>query len=213
MQLLVDGYLEPSYSSNKYAINVYLKPTGRAARFTRLSRRDIEQGKGPSFDCAFVKKAAKSSKPRKSAAAAGSSARPEKAQGKAKAEKSAKPAKAGTKRKRDERGEDLGGEITSMSEDEDEATYRREMGGFIVSTDEEDEFDDISESDMEWQTTMRGGTRWRAPAGKDKGKGKDVLQPPVKRPRQSLASRTPAASSSSRTSPDKEVIEISDSDD
>ena len=49
MRLLVEGYLEMSFSPTAYAVNVYLKPSDKAARLTRFTRDEIEKGKGIEF--------------------------------------------------------------------------------------------------------------------------------------------------------------------
>ncbi|RDX41672.1 ATP-dependent DNA helicase [Lentinus brumalis] len=212
VRLLVEGYLALSFSSTAYTTNVYLKQSKKTGRFTAFSREDIEAGKGPAFDCAFVKKTAKG---RKSVAGAGPSSA-KNANGTASPEK---PKSTRGKRKRievsvtppstdDEKGRDI--RIDNDKDDiEDEAPtdqeqYKAEMSGFIISDSESD----IEESDMEWQTSLRGRSRVSANV-KEPAKA-----PPVKRARKSFAgngsARLPAATSSSSRTPPEDVIEISD---
>lgn len=214
-------------------MNVYLKPSGLASRFTRHTRAAIEQGKGPAFDCAFVKKE-RATKARK-APAGGTSVsaskkcekekEKEKGKGKEKAtprtgggtsnSASASASKSRGKRKREASVESSVSSLRTKDEDEDEdegpdeAAWCREMADFNVSEDEDVE--SISDSDMEWQTSLMGRGR-----GRDSGrvsKPKDP-EPVLKRARQSLPSSSrahlAASMSSSKTPPGKEVIEISD---
>ncbi|KAI0699173.1 P-loop containing nucleoside triphosphate hydrolase protein [Cerioporus squamosus] len=208
VRLLVEGYLALSFSPTAYTVNVYLKPSSKTGRFTAFSREDIERGKGPAFECAFAKKAAKG---RKSAAGL-SSVKKEEADD--------KPKSTRGKRKRIEvsltppsTDDEKGGDLPMVKDDiEDEAPtdedkYKAEMSGFIVSDSESE----TEQSDMEWQTSLRGRGRLSvAMKGKEPAKA-----PPSKRARKSLTGngspRLPAAaSSSSRTPPEDDVIEISD---
>ncbi|KAI8971288.1 ATP-dependent DNA helicase [Trametes punicea] len=192
VHLLVEGYLEMSFSPTAYSVNVYVKPSAKAMRFTRFSRADIEQGKGPQFTCAFLKKGAKRKVAGASSSAAGTASK--------KAEKVQKPkstpraAKAATrtsiahgkrKRQASELSESLGDE--EDNEDADDSDFGS-LRDFIASGSDEDD----DEAEMEWSTSLRGGTRG--------------TQPAAKKPRRSLARR---AGESSRTSPSPPVIEIS----
>jgi hypothetical protein len=54
--LLTLGYLKEEYVTNTYAINVYLIPGQQALRLSRLSKEDIEGGKGPRIATVFPKR-------------------------------------------------------------------------------------------------------------------------------------------------------------
>ncbi|KAI0646663.1 P-loop containing nucleoside triphosphate hydrolase protein [Trametes meyenii] len=192
VRLLVEGFLELSFSPTAYTVNVYLKPSDNAGRFTRLSGEDVEQGRGPSFDCAFLRKAGK----RKNASGAGTK-KAEKAEKavttvkneKAKSTPRAPKALAGAngagssssrgKRKR-EMSEDLEDGEEGDEEDEDDSINDSDsIRDFIANSDEDDE-----DEDAEFYPSLREGSK--------------RLQPVAKRPRKSFT----------RLSPDN-VIEIS----
>ncbi|KAI0747102.1 P-loop containing nucleoside triphosphate hydrolase protein [Daedaleopsis nitida] len=201
VRLLVEGYIGLTFTPTAYTVNVYLSPAPLGERFTRLERKAIEQGKGPDFDCPFVKKAVKSRKSVGSAAASSSAAgskKAEKAQDavakKGKGKDVATPRGAGAvtgrKRKRALTTADRLGSDAIPSEDEDDkddgdvgdddVLFREEMEDFIVFDDEdEDEKDEEREdvsssgSDMDWQTSLRGRGRGRV--------AKDPQPPPVGR--------------------------------
>ncbi|KAI0360318.1 ATP-dependent DNA helicase [Trametes cingulata] len=205
VRLLVDGYLEMDFSPTAYTINVYLKPSDKAARFTRFSRADIEQGKAPQYECTFLKKVTK----RKGTTASGAADEKEdRKAGKTKNTPRATKTKATMesssargKRKRelhkssgeeidDEDGED-DDDFDFDEEEEDDANIRpptrKRQSSFIAVESDDDDDDD----DLEWTTSMRGTAASR---------------PAAKRPRRS---RAQVASGSSRTSPPDEVIELS----
>ncbi|PVG04636.1 ATP-dependent DNA helicase [Serendipita vermifera] len=54
--LLLLGYLKEEYVTNAYAINVYLVPGQQALRLSRLSKDDVESGKGPQIVTTFLKR-------------------------------------------------------------------------------------------------------------------------------------------------------------
>ena len=85
MKLLVEGYFTLSFHHTAYSVNVYLQPSATAARFTRLSQDEIEQGSGPAFDCVFLKK------PGRKGAASGSGSAKKAAEKAAAAEKAGNP--------------------------------------------------------------------------------------------------------------------------
>ncbi|KAI0366052.1 ATP-dependent DNA helicase [Pilatotrama ljubarskyi] len=207
VRLLVDGYLDLDFSPTAYTINVYFKPSDTATRFTRFSRAEIEQGKGPQYECTFLKKVTK----RKGANAGGGAT--EKEGGKAGNAKSASrgakgKATAGSsgvsgKRKR-RLSESSGEEDGDDDEDEGDSFEFHEDGEDdmnvrpptrkrqpLVSMESEDDNDENDEPDMQWSTTLRGAT---------------AARPAAKRPRRS---RAQIASGSSRTTPPNEVIELS----
>ncbi|KAI0938341.1 hypothetical protein AcV5_000044 [Taiwanofungus camphoratus] len=57
--LLLNHYLKESFVQTAYSINVYVIPGPSAMRLTRLTREDVEQGKGPMLQCCFPIKAAR----------------------------------------------------------------------------------------------------------------------------------------------------------
>ncbi|CDO71133.1 hypothetical protein BN946_scf184845.g3 [Trametes cinnabarina] len=187
VRLLVDGYLEMSFSPTAYSVNVYLKPSTKATRFTRFSREDIEQGKGPEFTGVFLKKGAK----RKGATAGASSSKKagkeeQTAEGKGtsmNAKMTPSSSKSRGKRKRES--------FDDIDEDEEEIEEDSDLGSledFIAPNSDEDEED----ADMEWRTSLRGVTHSSRPA--------------AKKPRRSYIR---AAGSSGWTSPSPDIIEIS----
>ncbi|KAI0336584.1 ATP-dependent DNA helicase [Cubamyces sp. BRFM 1775] len=189
VRLLVEGYLEMSFSPTAYAVNVYLKPSDKAARLTRFTRDEIEKGKGIEFYCSFLKKESK----RKGVnAGAGTNTKkadkPEKTKSVPRVAKSA-PGNSGNargKRKRDasELSESVGDDEDEDEEDEDLDSLR----DFIAPESDEDE--DEEEWEMDWSNTMRGSRRTSGPS--------------AKRPRKS---HVQTVNNPSRASPD--VIELS----
>ncbi len=184
MRLLVDGFFEMSFAPTTYSVNVYLKPSDTAARFTRFSRAEIEQGKGPAFECAFSKKVPK----RK---AAKKDSQPTKTDATPRVAKASGSSNARGKRKR-EVSESLGEEDDDDEEDDGDINDDPLIKQFIVA---DSEVEDSDEADMEWSTTLRQGKRAAPPA-----------RTVSKRPRKSQAQE---ASSSSRTPPWGDVIELS----
>ncbi|KAL7283937.1 hypothetical protein ACG7TL_001209 [Trametes sanguinea] len=187
VRLLVEGYLQMSYAPTAYSVNVYLEPSAKAARFTRFSRADIEQGKGPEFVCPFLKKVMK----RTTAATTGTSAKKSHKASKSKSTpQSAKATPSGSKA-RGKRKRDASEASESLDEDEEEIEQDSELGSlvdfFAPESDQDD--DDI---DMDWSTSMRGHTQ--------------ASRPVAKKPRRSRAT---AVGSSSGTSPAPDVIELS----
>jgi len=89
VHLLVNDYLQEDFHPTAYTTNVYVIPGPNALRLSRMSRIDMEQGKGPSLECSFPnkpkRKGASQKSPRKKAQAEqgecselGSSSRPRK---------------------------------------------------------------------------------------------------------------------------------------
>ena len=203
-------------------MNVYLKPSSKTGRFTAFSREDIERGKGPAFDCVFVKKAARSRKSTGAGVGAGpSSAKKEKGKAVPFDDKPKSTSGGRGKRKRvevslsppstDDEKDDRNANGRDEAEDEaptDEERYKTEMGDFIVPDSESDDIDEGDSDGDQWQTSLRG----RGRAGKE-NKSTKVQVPPLKRARktgtQSLG-RHIGASNSSRTPPDDDIIELSD---
>lgn len=187
VRLLVDGFFEMSFAPTTYSVNVYLKPSDTAARFTRFARAEIEQGKGPAFECAFSKKVPKRKAAKKDSQPTKTDATPRTAKA-----ASGSSSNARGKRKR-EVSESLG-EEDEADEDEDDGDINDDpmVKQFIVA---DSDVEDSDEADMEWSNTLRQGKRAASPARIDS-----------KRPRKSQAKE---ASSSSRTPPWGDVIELS----
>ncbi|KAH9849006.1 ATP-dependent DNA helicase [Lenzites betulinus] len=192
VRLLLDGFFEMSFSPTAYAVNVYLKPSATAARFTRFSRAEIEQGKGPAFECTFLKKVTK----RKSTAAATSAAKkadkPEKPKSTPRATNAA--ASSSNSASRGKRKRDASESLDEVDDDEEEEDGEYDDGSmkdFVVhdSLGEDSDEDEV----MEWSTSLRPGKR-------------AATRPAAK---QSRPVRVQEASSSSRTPPWEEVIELS----
>ncbi|KAI9061598.1 ATP-dependent DNA helicase [Trametes sanguinea] len=185
VHLLIEGYLKLAYVPTKYAVNVYLQAGAKAARLTRFSRADIEQGKGPELTCTFLKKVPK----RKAAATSGAGSTNSQKAGKTKGAKATpSSSKARGKRKRE------ASEVSeSLDEDEEEIKEDSDLGSMVdflaPESDQEDDDDDI---DMDWSTSLRRNTQ--------------ASRPVAKKPRRSL---TKLAGSLSRTSPSPEIIELS----
>ncbi|OSD02611.1 ATP-dependent DNA helicase [Trametes coccinea BRFM310] len=187
VRLLVEGYLQMSYAPTAYSVNVYLEPSAKAARFTRFSRADIEQGKGPEFVCPFLKKVTK----RTTAATTGTSAKKSHKASKGKSTpQSAKATPSGSKA-RGKRKRDASEASESLDEDEEEIEQDSELGSLVdfFAPESDQDGDDI---DMDWSTSMRGHTQ--------------ASRPVAKKPRRSRAT---AVGSSSGTSPAPDVIELS----
>jgi len=53
VQMLVLRYLEETFSSTAYTVNVYVAPGNQALRLTRFAREDIVNGGGPRIQCSF----------------------------------------------------------------------------------------------------------------------------------------------------------------
>ncbi|EIW51605.1 ATP-dependent DNA helicase [Trametes versicolor FP-101664 SS1] len=189
VRLLVDGFFEMSFAPTTYSVNVYLKPSDTAARFTRFSRAEIEQGKGPAFECAFSKKVPKRRAAKKDSQAAKTDATPRTTKA-----ASGSSSNARGKRKR-EVSESLGEEDEDDEDEEDGDIDDDPMVKRFIAADSDVE--DSDEADMEWSTTLRDGKR-AAPA--------PAARTISKRPRKSQVKE---ASSSSRTPPWGDVIELS----
>ena len=162
MRLLVEGYFAFSFQQNQYSVNVYLQPSATAGRFTRFGKDEIEQGKGPAFDCVFLKKPG-----RKTASGSGSAS---KVAGKTKGTRArastsiTAPHTAATgssnevhgKRKRENENETsivLGAEYLEDSEDDDEEGDG--LDDFLVKDSDPIEDDE----DEEWHTSLRSSGR------------------------------------------------------
>ena len=203
MRLLVEGYFAFSFQQNQYSVNVYLQPSATAGRFTRFGKDEIEQGKGPAFDCVFLKKPG-----RKTASGSGSAS---KVAGKTKGTRAdartttaPRAAAAGSsngtrgKRKRESENETsiaLGAADSEESEDDEEDD---DLDGFLVKDSDPREDDE----DEDWHTSLRS----------DKGKGRaSIAEPQAKRPRKSGTSseRSKPVSRTSRTVREEDVIDIS----
>ncbi|KZT07931.1 ATP-dependent DNA helicase [Laetiporus sulphureus 93-53] len=66
--LLVQRYLQEDFHATPYSVNVYVCPGPNAARFTRLSRNDVqERHKGPPMEYCFPSKTRKQEKSREKA--------------------------------------------------------------------------------------------------------------------------------------------------
>ena len=199
MKLLVEGYFTLSFHHTAYSVNVYLQPSATAARFTRLSQDEIEQGSGPAFDCVFLKKPG-----RKGAASGSGSAKKaaEKAKGTATSRVTstsvphATPGSSNGTRAKRKRSVSS---ISTRSTDDLGANYEDfdDMQGFVVSdSDEESE-------DEDWH----GGLR----SSKVNGSS-SIAQSRAKRLKTSDAGSglSKPVSRIGRTIRDEDVIELSD---
>ncbi|KAI0674662.1 P-loop containing nucleoside triphosphate hydrolase protein [Trametes maxima] len=183
VRLLVEGFLELSFSPTAYTVNVYFKPSDNAGRFTRLSGADIEQGRGPTFDCAFLRKAAK----RKATSGADKkkAEKPEKTVKMVKNEKSkstprapkaavgassAGSSSARGKRKR-EVSEDLEDGEEGGDEEDDTIDEFDSINDFIADSDEDED------EDADFHPSLREGPRRSAPTAKRPRKSFTRLSP------------------------------------
>jgi ATP-dependent DNA helicase Q1 len=66
VELIVSQYLNESFHTNAYAINVYIVPGPRAPRLIRLSREDVSSGGGRRVMCSFRRKGSGKAKATKS---------------------------------------------------------------------------------------------------------------------------------------------------
>ncbi|KAI0777314.1 P-loop containing nucleoside triphosphate hydrolase protein [Trametes elegans] len=229
VRLLVDRFLEFSFTHTVYAMNVYLQPSDTAARFTRLARADVERGSGPALHFVFLRK--KPAKRKAAAAAAPPGSLTERAEKAERAEKSeqlkstprapkasqpatAKASGSGArprrKRKR-EASESLGEE----GDGDDEAGGADDYFGgsddslreFVVREDEDGDEDEEGDEELDWQPTLRAAHAGPGLSASARGQQKHQQLPrrAAKRPR---ATPPLTISNSSRTPPD-EVIELS----
>lgn len=67
VHLIISRYLQEDFHQTAYSVNVYVVVGPNAARLTRLSRSDIEQGKGPAMEYCFLNKSKRASAAERSA--------------------------------------------------------------------------------------------------------------------------------------------------
>ncbi|EIM81881.1 ATP-dependent DNA helicase [Stereum hirsutum FP-91666 SS1] len=163
MTLVVRGYLKEAYVQTAYRTNIYLTTGPKAYPITRLSRTDIENGRGERINMGVLKEVKKKRKSRKSGTNASGKDVPT----------SSKTAKAGrgVKRKQIEMdGEDEGDEDEDIVDDADdevqetprtsrarrkENTNTRRPIGFDFEDPSDDEVEYVSGED-DWAYDMKG---------------------------------------------------------
>ncbi|KAI0824919.1 P-loop containing nucleoside triphosphate hydrolase protein [Trametes gibbosa] len=176
VRMLLDGFFEMLFTPTAYTVNVYLKPSATAARFTRFSRAEIEQGKGPAFECVFLKKVTKRKSTTTTAGAAKNADKPEKAKSTPRATKAA--ASSSNSASRGKRKRDASESLDEIEDDEDEEDGEYDDGSmkdFVVhdSLAEDSDEDEI----MEWSATLRPGKRATKRAGAKRASSSSITPP------------------------------------